>query len=198
MRQDLSCLLSMRADIVDSLQSRSAQPASHHSYALSDQSLEARVCRLAHVHGCMKTLYKHTHTYRYSLPISAALWFFYLIHSTVTTPPRTRRHALSSGPFIPPVALLRVGPVTSYNCYNLSGSVYSLDIDITPVRRFLQTLLKTTCVERLCFLSDDPQTVRPKCADTVQPVHRHQAPASKAHWTFIPPPSITQMSGLSC
>lgn len=48
MRQERSCLISVRADAVDSPQSRGAQPRSHHSYALSDQEAceRGRVRRL--------------------------------------------------------------------------------------------------------------------------------------------------------
>lgn len=48
MRQDLSCLLEARADTVDSVKSRNAPAVSHHSYALSNQSLRAMVCRHTH------------------------------------------------------------------------------------------------------------------------------------------------------
>ena len=61
---------------------------------------------------------------------------------------------------------------------NLRISVCSLGIDVTPVRHLSKPFLKTACVERLRpfpFL----QSVL-SVPDTLQSVHRHQAPVSSS------------------
>lgn len=112
-----------------------------------------------------------THTYRYiHKPVSlflqlCGLLFNPLSHNTLKSN-KTRALFWSFRPSIALTVNYFIYPLHS----NLRGSVCSLWIDITPVRHFCKAFLKTTCVERLSFLST--------CASSVPDTH---SPSLKPH-----------------
>lgn len=164
MRQDLSRLLWMWADIVDSLQSRGAW--SHHSYALSDQCLGARVCMDAWKHYTDTVRHTYMKAYRHS-HMSHFLQLCGLL-SSVTK--HLRKHALCFGLSLGP-------PNVKPNCWllHLKGvfavcgeTVHLSDSSAKPFWKplVMKGSVSSSHVPQPCVLS---------VPDTLQTVHRHQA-----------------------